>query len=387
MPNRVPNHCAPTEFAPAERAAPHLVESISHRFTAAGFFGQMMDYLPDMVMILNQQRQIVYANHAALARAGLPDRIAAIGLRPGELLHCKNLQNAAGGCGTSKFCRYCGQVKAVLAAQTGEATAEDCRLTVEREGHEEAMDLRVWATPTEFDGEPLTFVAVADVGEEKRRVFLERVFLHDLSNTAMAVREFWGLLNDAALPPRERRHYMETVGHLAERMVDEVQGHRLLVAAEENQLQLNVRPLDSLRLLQQLFRCYHRPELLGQRWLEIAPESARVEFSSDETLMTRVLANMIKNAIEASPEGATVTLGCRRQDARVAFWIHNHSCMPEEIRAQIFQRSFSTKGTGRGLGTYSMKYFTEKYLGGKISFTSTAAEGTTFTATYPLAIP
>ncbi len=50
---------------------------------------------------------------------------------------------------------------------------------------------------------------------------------------------------------------------------------------------------------------------------------------------------------------------------------------------QMFHRSFSTKGTGRGLGTYSMKLLSERYLGGSVTFRSIPGEGTTFTARYP----
>ncbi|MFA7348153.1 MAG: ATP-binding protein, partial [Desulfurivibrionaceae bacterium] len=53
-------------------------------------------------------------------------------------------------------------------------------------------------------------------------------------------------------------------------------------------------------------------------------------------------------------------------------------CMPENVQLQIFQRSFSTKGTGRGLGTYSIKLLGERYLKGRVSFTSTPEKGTTF---------
>jgi sensor histidine kinase regulating citrate/malate metabolism len=46
---------------------------------------------------------------------------------------------------------------------------------------------------------------------------------------------------------------------------------------------------------------------------------------------------------------------------------------------RIFQRNYSTKSdSGRGLGTYSMKLFGETYLGGKVDFTSSESEGTTF---------
>ncbi len=56
--------------------------------------------------------------------------------------------------------------------------------------------------------------------------------------------------------------------------------------------------------------------------------------------------------------------------------------MPEDARLQVFQRSFSTKGPGRGLGTYRIRLLTEKYLKGRVSF-ATGPEGTTFTAEYP----
>lgn len=376
-----------TFFAPAERAQPRAVQLLGRKLNATGIFSGLLENVPDMVMILNRQRQIVYANRAVLEATGRRALASVLGMRPGELLQCKNEHAGPDGCGTSTNCRFCGVVTTILASHSGQAAGEECRVTVERSGREESLDLRVWSSPVDFDGEPLTLLTLVNIAAEKRRIFLERVFLHDLANTAMALREFWSLAADAATEARAREQYMETLGYLAERLVDEVSGHQLLVAAESNQLRLNPGRLDSLLLLRQLFRCYNRPEVLHGRWLELAAESASVEFSSDPTLLTRVLANMIKNAIEASPEGANVVMGCRREPGRVAFWTHNYGSMPEAVRAQVFQRSFSTKGTGRGLGTYSMKYFTERYLGGKIRFTSNEEEGTTFTASYALALP
>jgi signal transduction histidine kinase len=103
-------------------------------------------------------------------------------------------------------------------------------------------------------------------------------------------------------------------------------------------------------------------------------------------LLSRVLGNMIRNAIEASSPGETVTIGCFGKDDKIHFWVHNPAYMPEGIGLQVFDRSFSTKGAGRGLGTYSAKYPTEKYLAGEISYTSSEEQGTTFTAVYPLSL-
>ena len=77
-------------------------------------------------------------------------------------------------------------------------------------------------------------------------------------------------------------------------------------------------------------------------------------------------------------------MGCFEKEGRVHFWVHNPGYMPANVQAQLFRRSFSTKGVGRGLGAYSMKVLTEQYLQGRISFVSTEENGTTFTAEYPV---
>jgi sensor histidine kinase regulating citrate/malate metabolism len=58
--------------------------------------------------------------------------------------------------------------------------------------------------------------------------------------------------------------------------------------------------------------------------------------------------------------------------------VKNDQVIPEDIQKQLFQRSFSTKGTGRGIGTYSIKLLTENYLKGKVSFVSNETDGTVF---------
>ena len=52
--------------------------------------------------------------------------------------------------------------------------------------------------------------------------------------------------------------------------------------------------------------------------------------------------------------------------------------MPDIIQLQVFKRSFSTKAKDRGLGTYSVRLLTTKYLKGKVSFISNEPDGTIF---------
>jgi signal transduction histidine kinase len=93
---------------------------------------------------------------------------------------------------------------------------------------------------------------------------------------------------------------------------------------------------------------------------------------------------MLKNALEASGFGDTITLKCYQKGDEIFFSVNNPLVMPKETQLQLFNRSFSTKGAGRGLGTYSMKLLTEKYLKGKISFVSEEGIGTTFTLCFKM---
>jgi sensor histidine kinase regulating citrate/malate metabolism len=63
--------------------------------------------------------------------------------------------------------------------------------------------------------------------------------------------------------------------------------------------------------------------------------------------------------------------------------VHNPGHIPKAIQAQIFQHSFSTKGHNRGLGTYSIKLLTERYLKGEVGFSSNEVSGTMFYAAIP----
>jgi sensor histidine kinase regulating citrate/malate metabolism len=91
------------------------------------------------------------------------------------------------------------------------------------------------------------------------------------------------------------------------------------------------------------------------------------------------LALVRSNALEATNYGGIVVVGVTADDSVITYYVHNDSVIPKEVQLQIFQRSFSTRGIGRGTGTYSIKLLTEKYLNGKVSFTSNITGGTIFT--------
>ncbi|MCX6167927.1 MAG: PAS domain S-box protein [Ignavibacteriales bacterium] len=222
-----------------------------------------------------------------------------------------------------------------------------------------------------------------DITERKQ---IERIFFHDIINTAGNLNNFIELIDPESIKNPETKQYLEIVASISNRIVDEIRTHKHLLTSDKSQTKLRITEIGSLDFFESICNYFNRADLLSSKTISIFPESENVYFESDETVLGRVLNNMLKNAIEASNENDTINLYCGLKNGMVTFSIHNSTHIPQNIQLHLFNRSVSTKGAGRGLGLYSMKYLTETYLKGTIAFNSSEAEGTTFTASYPLKI-
>jgi len=169
--------------------------------------------------------------------------------------------------------------------------------------------------------------------------------------------------------------------------MEEIQSARDLAAAERGDLQVAFETVDAAALLAQLRTAYQHQAVTQGKTIAPPVISGGTAIRSSGLLLRRVIGNLIRNALEASSLGNTVSI-CFDNSKSPVFSVHNPSIMPEEVQLQLFQRSFSTKeGMGRGMGTYSVKLFTERYLGGTVDFQSPAPEGgTTFYVRLPLNI-
>ncbi|OPY62555.1 MAG: Virulence sensor protein BvgS precursor [Syntrophorhabdaceae bacterium PtaU1.Bin034] len=369
-----------TKFAPAERQSQDAVRASFFDISSKTLLPRILDAIPNICLIINKERQIVFANKALLEFLGVEDRLAVCGLRPGEILNCIHADETEHGCGTTEFCSTCGAVNAILASNNGAQDVRECRILSRDKGA--VMDFRVWAAPVEIEGQSYCVFTINDISHEKRRRVLERVFFHDILNTAGAIRGFSELLQLKRTEDVEK--VKERIHTLSKRLIEEIDGHKQLTAAESGELSVNPAQTVSTGILQDAVLQYGEHGDAKGRLILIDPQSEAVRFTTDPTLLRRVIGNLLKNALEASQEGEVVTLGCRRTADGVEFRVHNPACMPREAQLQVFHRSFSTKGPGRGLGTYSVRLLTRRYLNGEVTFTSFPESGTTFIAKYPL---
>ncbi len=371
----------PTCFAPSERADLGDVER-QFDILAGHEIPAVLDSVPIIAMVLNHCRQVVFGNRKFVEALGVPDIREALGKRPGEAFRCVHAADSPGGCGTSEFCAHCGAVRSILLGLAGRENVQECNINRELGDRIEALDLRVSSSPFALDEERFLIFSITDISHEKRRRTLERIFFHDMLNTVGGVQGLLEFLADEV--PEDLRADARLVHRAMAQLTDEITYQKQLLAAETNELETNMAPLRAADILEIVRATFQNGEQARGKTLEIHDGCRETIFSSDPVLLCRVLGNMVKNAMEATNPGGVVRLGCRSFDDAVEFWVHNQGMIPRSVQMRIFNRSFSTKGTGRGLGTYSIKLLTERYLGGSVSFESTARGGTEFRARLPL---
>lgn len=372
-----------THYAPAERLGTQSILDQSQAVAKLEDVRFVFDQFPSVILILNQQRQIVYCNQALLDLLKIDNCKQILGARTGEVLGCIHAVENEAGCGTAESCRTCGAALATLTSLAGQKTSRECRVTVKRELGQSCLDLRLSATPFTLEGHNFTTLFVTDISHEKRRMALERIFFHDILNTAGSLRGFVELLGSIK-DPVKAKEMLKDIEEVSISLIDEILEQRDLVNAENNELKVQPASVDSLELVTKVFTQFVKHPLAERVNLKLADRIDNVAFISDPVLLKRVLNNMVKNALEASGAGETVTIGVQKKEQQIEFWVNNPAVISRDIQLQIFQRSFSTKGKGRGLGTYSMKLLTERYLKGTVAFTVKKPEGTTFFARYPL---
>ena len=372
------------EFEVSERVSIEVIHRQSAAIAENPLTAELLNSMLNYVFILNRQRQIVFSSQNCKDLLPGHPLEGLLGLRPGEALGCHHVAGSTTSCGTTIFCEECGAAKAFFSSMLGQKHIQECHLIRIINCQPQAVDLLIYAIPFTCKGETYSIFSVADISHEKRRQALERIFFHDVVNTAGGLEGLVEILKGDV--QGERREDFEILHRGLQELLEIIQSQRDLAAAESDELSLRPTLVESVDLLRTEARIFENHPLAAHRRVVIDPQSVPLSFESDATLLRRILGNLMKNALEAIQEGQTVTVSCVREDHRLRFCVHNPGVMSREAQLQVFNRSYSTKGIGRGLGTYSVKLLTEKYLHGSTGFSSSLDHGTVFWVSIPLQV-
>jgi K+-sensing histidine kinase KdpD len=367
-----------THFAPAARTT---IEQILREYELVGsqkFFAEIFGAMAGIGAIIDNNRQIVYANDDFLSLLGVNTLEPILGKRPGEAISCLHSAEEPSGCGTSNSCAYCGAVNAILESQkTGIKSIKEAHISTISEGKHKSWDLNIISTPISFNGDQFSVLILQDISDIKRRAALERIFFHDLLNSVGGLNGLLTILKEGTNP--EETHELIDLSEEASRnIIEEILVQRQLREAENGELKVNIGLTNSIELLDSTIGKIGFHEAGKNRRIVKSDKSVNIDFETDKILLQRVIINLLKNALEATESTGTVTAGIGNNEDKITFWVKNEQVMSEDVRMQMFQRSFSTKGDGRGIGTYSIRLLTENYLKGKVSFISNETDGTIF---------
>ena len=181
----------------------------------------------------------------------------------------------------------------------------------------------------------------------------------------------------------------------AEAAVDELLGvlktevHRLNGVLESfrnfaNLQRLALQPTDILEVLENVVRLV-RPQATQQR-VQLAllhPETDLPRIAIDQQKIEQALLNLLINALEAMPEGGTLSASAAARNGSISIEIADTGTgIPPEYRANVFKPYFSTKGTGTGMGLPLTEKLVSQH-GGHIEYES-GGHGTTFRIHLPI---
>lgn len=328
------------------------------------------------IFIVDEALKIVSVNNKDVRADGIRR------MGPGDFLQCTNAAEGTGGCGTHAYCKHCSLRNSVKKAfDTNALVMDECTLM---QADNNKIVLEYTVTPFDVGGQRHAAIFAVDISARKQKQIMDRVFFHDVLNLMGALNGFVQLL----LEEPDHEMLLE-VKKLSEQVINNISYQKDVMNAENKSLAL--LPSDvtvqsflddvsvSLCSTAQNFNC--KLEIRNNCEVDVA-------LRTDVRLLHRIVLNMVKNAVEASAVDGTVTVTTSMPENKnvVTFSVHNDGVIPVQYRSRIFRFGQSSKGIGRGLGTYSMKLFGENYLKGQVWFTTNEEEGTTFFLNLPLTL-
>jgi signal transduction histidine kinase len=230
------------------------------------------------------------------------------------------------------------------------------------------------------------------VQQERLRAFGEMAggVCHDFNNSLMAIIGYSDLLlQDATLADDREllRHYLKTMNtagrdasHVVSRLRDFYRPREesdVFAAVNVNDLIEEVVPLTKPK--------WHGQALESGRSIRVEMELVRVPpVLANGAELREILTNLVFNAVDAMPQGGTITLRSWPIDDGVQIEVADTGTgMSEEVRQRCLEPFFSTKGEkGTGLGL-AMALGIIRRHDGQLEIESVLGQGTTFRITLP----
>lgn len=346
----------------------------------------LLESMPEAVFIFDPAGHLVEVNSAAVAFSGLR-REDLLDYPVARLVRLLAAQSDEG-----RPVDFAGL--AVTRALRGEAVLNERRIFLPPPEHNR-VEAVVSASPMRGpEGEIIgVLVVVRDVTEltqlQQRIADTERHLAvgqmaagiaHDFNNVLDTISQATGVLEiRSEQSPEDRKLVLQMIYNAVRRGAEIIARLREYIrGGTGEQVPVDVRKLleEALELTRPLWRPTKGITVVR----ELSPVAPVLANAAD---LRRVFTNLIINAIQAMPDGGTMTAHCEENSGTVMAWVRDtgRGISPEEQK-KIFLPYYTTKPTGTGLGlSGAQKIVLIQH--GTISFTSEPGQGSTFRVELP----
>lgn len=342
-------------------------------------FQRLINILPIPTIVCNEKRQVVYSNQKALNFLNHDFFTDTLGLRIGALFDCINASVDGNFCGEANKCKFCNASHSFIDSQLGKFSEATCVIT---QTSQKTIALDISANPYLDSGTLYSLISFKETASKPKNELFENIFLHDILNTASNIH---GCLDVYSSVPEENRPKLfKMIQDTSAQLIDEIRSHQALVSAAYEKLKISLSPVISKNILDKISEIFNNNVLFEDLTVVVSKDTEKFVIQTDETLLFRVLQNLVKNALEASKKSSTVMLCCNNINGYAKFTVYNKGFIFSDLQSEIFKENTSTKPSHSGVGLYSVKLLTQKYLKGKVTFSSTEKNGTFFSIKIPL---
>ena len=209
---------------------------------------------------------------------------------------------------------------------------------------------------------------------------------HELRTPIAVIRSQCEFALSGQAGEEEKREAFEAVLKQSERMNSIVSRLLLLSRAENGKFVPEREPVELNVLCETV--CEELEAMAAERQVELAWNTEELQITGDETLLIRMVNNLVSNAIRYNRPGGSAEVSLRKRGKYAVLTVRDTGIgiRREDLR-QIFNRFYradrsrSSEGTGLGL---SMAAWIARVHGGSIRAESVYGEGSVFTAERPI---
>ncbi len=206
--------------------------------------------------------------------------------------------------------------------------------------------------------------ALAEVN--RLRDDIERITQHDLKSPLTAIMCYSEMMmEDDDIPEEKKQRFLKSIYDAGNTILFMVNNSLDLYKMEVGTYEYTPKLIPLNDVIKNVIKDLHVLATSKQLKIDIEQfENKDFETFAEKHLSYSLFANLLRNAIEASPNNGVITIKMFYENKQSVISITNSGAVPEVIRATFFDKyATSGKKNGNGLGTYSAKLMAETQLG------------------------